>query len=91
MFRLTGISARSLLLSICCLTSLGMFRPVAAADSDLAKVTPSGAVFFAEISELEPWIDKLQNSQLVASLPANPQIQDSTLRPQVARRTLAAR
>ncbi len=46
-----------------------------AADTDLAKVAPSGAVFFAEISGLEPWIEKLQNSQIVASLPANPQVQ----------------
>lgn len=46
-----------------------------AADADSAKTTPSGAIFFAEISGLEPWIEKLQNSQLVASLPANPQVQ----------------
>ena len=46
-----------------------------AADADLAKATPGGAIFFAEISGLEPWIEKLQNSQLVASLPSNPQVQ----------------
>ena len=50
--------------------------PVAsAADADLAKSTPSGAVFFAEISGLDAWIDKLQHSEIVASLPSNPQVQ----------------
>ncbi|HLQ46598.1 MAG TPA: hypothetical protein VK137_17775, partial [Planctomycetaceae bacterium] len=51
-----------------------MGRPATASD-DLASVTPSGAVAFVEISGLEPWIEKLQNSQIVASLPANPQVQ----------------
>ena len=46
-----------------------------AADINLANATPSGAVFFAEVSGLEPWIEKLQNSAIVASLPGNPQVQ----------------
>ncbi len=55
----------------------GLFgsQSTSAADVDLAKATPSGAVFFAEISGLEPWIEKLQNSPIVASLPSNPQVQ----------------
>ncbi len=53
-----------------------------AADADLAKSTPSGAVFFAEISGLDAWIDKLQNSELVKSLPSNPQVQAFYASPQ---------
>ena len=53
-----------------------------AADADLAKTTPSGAVFFAEITGLDVWIDKLQNSPLVASLPSNPQVQAFYASPQ---------
>lgn len=53
-----------------------------AADADLAKTTPSGAVFFAEISGLDAWIDKLQNSELVKSLPSNPQVQAFYASPQ---------
>ena len=55
----------------------GLFGAVtaSAADINLANATPSGAVFFAEVSGLEPWIEKLQNSAIVASLPGNPQVQ----------------
>lgn len=53
-----------------------------AADTDLAKTTPSGAVFFAEISGLDVWIDKLQHSPLVDSLPANSQVQAFYASPQ---------
>jgi len=66
---------RSSLLAIMLMAVLAMSRSSNAADVDSAKVMPSGAVFFAEISGLEPWIDKLQNSELVASLPSNPQVQ----------------
>lgn len=66
---------RSSLLAIMLMAVLAMSRSSNAADVDSAKVMPSGAVFFAEISGLEPWIEKLQNSQLVASLPSNPQVQ----------------
>ncbi|TXT31317.1 MAG: hypothetical protein FD138_2181 [Planctomycetota bacterium] len=59
-----------------------ILHPAIGADADLAKATPSGAVFFAEISGLEPWIEKLQNSQLVASLPSNPQVQAFYASPQ---------
>ncbi|MFM9966666.1 MAG: hypothetical protein ACKV2Q_36275 [Planctomycetaceae bacterium] len=59
-----------------------MFRPVLAVDADLAKSTPSGAVFFAEISGLDEWIDKLQHSELVLTLPANPQVQAFYASPQ---------
>ena len=65
--------------SICSLTQLSN---AVAADADLAKATPGGAVFFAEISGLEPWIEKLQNSSLVASLPSNPQVQAFYASPQ---------
>ncbi len=76
MIRFACILRRRVLVAVVCsLATLGMLRPVAAADADLAKSTPGGAVFFAEISGLEPWIEKLQNSQLVASLPSNPQVQ----------------
>ena len=64
---------------ICSLTQLSN---AVAADADLAKATPGGAVFFAEISGLEPWIEKLQNSSLVASLPSNPQVQAFYASPQ---------
>ncbi len=57
------------------LTNLGTQPRLVSAADDLAATVPSGAVFFAEISGLEPWIEKLQNSQIVASLPANPQVQ----------------
>ena len=53
-----------------------------AADADLSKSTPSGAVFFAEISGLDSWIDKLQHSEIVASLPSNPQVQAFYASPQ---------
>lgn len=66
---------RSSLFAIMLMAVLAMSRSSNAADVDSAKVMPSGAVFFAEISGLEPWIEKLQNSQLVASLPSNPQVQ----------------
>lgn len=66
---------RSSLFAIMLMAVLAMSRSSNAADVDSAKVMPSGAVFFAEISGLEPWIDKLQNSELVASLPSNPQVQ----------------
>lgn len=66
---------RSSLLAVTLLAVLTMFRSATAADTDSAKTTPSGAVFFAEIAGLEPWIEKLQNSELVASLPSNPQVQ----------------
>ena len=83
MLRFTGCSRRRLLLAaVGCLATLGMFRPVAAADADLAKSTPSGAVFFAEISGLDAWIDKLQHSELVKSLPSNPQVQAFYASPQ---------
>lgn len=62
-----------------CLLSSGRLL---AADVDSAKTTPSGAVFFAEISGLGSWIDKLQQSQLVASLPSNPQVQAFYASPQ---------
>lgn len=62
----------------CLLSSRCLF----AADADLAKTTPSGAIFFAEISGLESWIEKLQNSQLVASLTSNPQVQAFYASPQ---------
>lgn len=76
-------SRRSLLLLIvCCVATLGMLRNVAAADADLAKSTPSGAIFFAEVSGLESWIEKLQNSPLFASLPSNPQVQAFYASPQ---------
>ena len=76
-------SRRSLLLFIvCCVATLGMLRNVAAADADLAKSTPSGAIFFAEVSGLESWIEKLQNSPLFASLPSNPQVQAFYASPQ---------
>lgn len=65
-----------------CLCSLIHLPTANAADADLAKSTPGGAVFFAEISGLEPWIEKLQNSQLVASLPSNPQVQAFYASPQ---------
>ena len=52
------------------------------AAEDLAKVMPSGAVMFVKVSGLEPLIDKLQHSQIVASLPANPQIQAFYATPQ---------
>lgn len=52
------------------------------AADNLASTTPSGAVFFAEIAGLDVWIDKLQNSQLVASLPSNPQVQAFYASPQ---------
>lgn len=69
-------SRRDLFLALTfCLATLGALCPAAAADADLAKATPSGAVFFAEISGLDVWIDKLQHSPLVASLPSNPQVQ----------------
>lgn len=66
---------RSSLLAIMLMAVLAMSRSSNAADVDSAKVMPSGAIFFAEVSGLEPWIDKLQNSELVASLPSNPQVQ----------------
>lgn len=66
---------RSSLLAIMLMAVLAMSRSSNAADVDSAKVMPSGAIFFAEVSGLEPWIEKLQNSQLVASLPSNPQVQ----------------
>ena len=76
MIRLLTAACRHLALfvivSTCCLLSSSHLL---AADADLAKSTPSGAIFFAEISGLEPWIEKLQNSPLVASLPSNPQVQ----------------
>lgn len=53
-----------------------------AADADLAKTAPSGAIFFVEVSGLESWIEKLQNSPLVASLPSNPQVQAFYASPQ---------
>lgn len=52
------------------------------AADNLASTTPSGAVFFAEISGLDAWIDKLQNSELVKSLPSNPQVQAFYASPQ---------
>ncbi len=73
---------RPLLAIVCCLATLGMLRNVAAADADLAKSTPSGAIFFTEVSGLDVWIDKLQNSPLVASLPSNPQVQAFYASPQ---------
>ena len=83
MLRLAHSSRRRfLLLIVCCVATLGMLRNVAAADADLAKSTPSGAIFFAEVSGLEPWIEKLQNSPLVASLPSNPQVQAFYASPQ---------
>ena len=83
MLRFACCSRRRLLLAaVCCFATLGMVRPVAAADADLAKTTPSGAVFFAEISGLDAWIDKLQNSDLVKSLPSNPQVQAFYASPQ---------
>jgi len=66
---------RSSLFAIMLMAVLAMSRSSNAADVDSAKVMPSGAIFFAEVSGLEPWIDKLQNSELVASLPSNPQVQ----------------
>lgn len=62
----------------------GLIRSLAAsaADIDLAKSTPSGAVFYTEISGLEPWIEKLQNAPIVASLPSNPQVQAFYATPQ---------
>lgn len=62
----------------CLLSSSRLF----AADVDSAKTTPAGAIFFAEISGLEPWIEKLQNSPLVASLQSNPQVQAFYASPQ---------
>ncbi len=73
---------RPLLAIVCCLVTLGMLSNAAAADADLAKATPSGAIFFAEISGLDSWIDKLQNSPLVASLSLNPQVQAFYASPQ---------
>jgi hypothetical protein len=73
---------RSSLLAVTMLALLAMFRSAMAADADSAKSTPSGAIFFAEVSGLEPWIEKLQNSQLVASLPTNPQVQAFYASPQ---------
>jgi hypothetical protein len=73
---------RSSLLAVTLLAVLASFRCANAADVDSAKTTPSGAIFFAEISGLEPWIEKLQNSQLVASLASNPQVQAFYASPQ---------
>lgn len=83
MLRFSHSSRRRLLLSIvCCVATLGMLRNVAAADADLAKSIPSGAIFFAEVSGLDSWIEKLQNSPLIASLPSNPQVQAFYASPQ---------
>ena len=43
---------------------------------------PGGAVAFIEIDGLESWIDKLQQSELVKSLPSNPQVQAFYATPQ---------
>ena len=64
---------------------LAWFGPGAAcvrATDDLATVTPGGAVFFVEVTGLEPWINKLQQSPLVADLPSNPQVQAFYASPQ---------
>lgn len=80
MIRSMPVVRRCLILAAAwCLLSSGR---LVAADADLARTTPSGAVFFAEISGLGSWIDKLQNSQLVASLPSNPQVQAFYASPQ---------
>lgn len=63
--------------TVCCLVLLGTIHSAAAAaaEGSLAQFTPSGVVIFAEISGLEPWIEKLQNSAIVAGLPSNAQVQ----------------
>ncbi|MCX7418971.1 MAG: hypothetical protein NT013_05460 [Planctomycetia bacterium] len=76
MLRMSGFLIRvRLWMTIVVIGGLVGSEATFAADVDLAKATPSGAVFFAEISGLEPWIEKLQNSPIVASLPSNPQVQ----------------
>ena len=76
MLRMSGFLIRvRLWMTIVVIGGLVGSQATFAADVDLAKATPSGAVFFAEISGLEPWIEKLQNSPIVASLPSNPQVQ----------------
>jgi hypothetical protein len=69
-------------LVLVCLATFGLDSVAFAADVDLAKATPSGAVFFAEVSGLGPWIEKIQNSELVKSLPDNPQVQAFYASPQ---------
>ena len=64
------------------LGSVNFSQNTIAADGDLSTSTPSGAVFFAEISGLDTWIDQLQNSELVKSLPSNPQVQAFYASPQ---------
>ncbi len=56
------------------ISTFGGGSTVRAAD-DLAAAVPSGAVAFVEVAGLESWIEKLQQSAIVASLPANPQVQ----------------
>lgn len=83
MFRsLKSSSCCRLFAVVCWISTFGMLCPAIAAAADIAKATPSGAIFFSEISGLEPWIEKLQDSQLVASLPANPQVQAFYASPQ---------
>ena len=67
--------------AVTCVLLAAMANQSFAADN-LASTTPSGAIFFAEISGLDAWIDKLQNSPLVASLPSNPQVQAFYATPQ---------
>ncbi len=54
----------------------------AAEPHDAAAIMPAGAVAFVEIDGLESWIDKLQQSEFVKSLPSNPQVQAFYASPQ---------
>lgn len=41
---------------------------------DAATIMPGGAVAFVEVDQLERWLQKAQDSELVKSLPDNPQV-----------------
>ena len=87
---LSAAFRRLLLLVLVSVVGLVSSNYLLAADADSAKTTPSGAAFFAEVSGLDSWIDRLQHSQLVASLPSNPQVQAFFASPQ-GRKALAGR
>ncbi len=82
MHRKSPLARRCIRQFLVVITTLVATSVARSADTNLATSTPSGAVFFAEISGLDAWIDKLQHSELVKSLPSNPQVQAFYASPQ---------